>query len=111
MLVLQHDWRLDLCLSPSTCRYVVCSQANYGGNVQLWGYECILLNASSSTFSMQRREKLTINIVNYLAMHSSNIMMYCSMSAECEYNGMGLGSRGEVLFDHVVLQYFEEIVY
>ena len=33
------------------------------------------------------------------------------MSAEYEYNGIGLGSRGEAIFDRLVLQYFERIAY
>jgi len=42
------------------------------GLFSLWGYEYILINTGSSTFGMQRRENLTIDIVNYLATHSSN---------------------------------------
>ena len=42
------------------------------GLYSLWGYEYILINTGSSTFGMQRRENLTIDIVNYLALHSSN---------------------------------------
>lgn len=33
------------------------------------------------------------------------------MSAEYEYNGIGLGSRGEAIFDRLVSQYFERIAY
>ena len=75
-------------------------------------YSCGAINTSFSTQvalpSVCKEERIWQLILS-TTWPCTQAMMHWSMSAEYEYNGMGLGSRGEAIFDHMVLQYFEKI--